>query len=300
METVKLKLKILTPVILTPREAEQKIKGLDWDLGENSQGVEWKKDDRKGSTSFSKEMVREDIEKIGIIYPAYHNGESYYIPATTLKGNIMKLIKVNDAEKEELARNILVKDCEVDKENIKICQLGKITQVKKVEEEVKKSVKRGEENQLKQITAVNPFFPKIAHELIFNPQMPITLMLEVQCRDVETAKRLVNELNKKKSIEKDCEIKQVKKIIKLANQKQSNYSQNENIVNAEAILKKLVEKMNKTKEMEKHLFFIGGYRGFYRAFEEKNHSAIYYIQIAEDVYPVGLCTLEVEGGVENV
>ena len=83
-------IKAITPIICTARDSTQLLKDVDFkdaDFKGNSK-IAWSTDKRK-----EHEIEKDQIEKIRIIYPAYFNGIDYYIPGSTVKGNLLKIYK---------------------------------------------------------------------------------------------------------------------------------------------------------------------------------------------------------------
>ena len=83
-------IKAITPIICTARDSTQLLKDVDFkdvDFKGNSK-IAWSTDKRK-----EHEIEKDQIEKIRIIYPAYFNRTDYYIPGSTVKGNLLKIYK---------------------------------------------------------------------------------------------------------------------------------------------------------------------------------------------------------------
>lgn len=282
MIKLSIELSVESPLIVTSRDSGVLYRDIDWDSF-----------DKRGT-----KLISKNPEMITQLYPMYHNGRDYYIPATTIKGNIMKLVS-----NKSIAQNLFVKDCLVSKEHVEIRQLGKIILVKKVERELeeyqeKTDEKRGEESQLKQISAENAFFPMVAHEMIFDSEKVIKLTIDVECRDIKTVQIVSEALKKNQDIDVKFEKNKLQEIIKQAEEQEEGYCEKVNEVLL--VVNQLVEKVEKSKNSNGNICFLGGYRGFYRAFIESEHSAIYYVEEENNYYPIGLCTLKIREETEYV
>lgn len=274
MITLYLELRVESPLLITAR-----------DQGVLYRNIDWQDEDIRGQKIGDQEQITQ-------IYPMYHNGRNYYIPGSTIKGNLMQFIS------EDLAATILVKDCEVAPEHIKIQPLGKVIFLTKVEQEIEAHKKshdteeRKAENQLLQITAQNQFFPMVAHEMICSAS-PLTLTIEVVCADAQTLSEVEQKIEELREIDPTYELQRLLTIIEQATAQDKAYGGNANVKRTIEIVDQLVDKVEQVAKQGQRLMFLGGYRGFYRAFEEEKNSAIYYVQDGEEqYYPIGLCTIK--------
>lgn len=91
MKTYKIRLTALTPIVLTQRESQQLIKGIDFNVDDNGKFT------LEGDYAYRPSMLGNvvDVSKITTVYAAYYNGSHYYIPGSTIKGNILKHIENN-------------------------------------------------------------------------------------------------------------------------------------------------------------------------------------------------------------
>ncbi|WP_088825941.1 RAMP superfamily CRISPR-associated protein [Listeria goaensis] len=126
LKECKFTLKVISPLILSPRSSEQFYVGIDYQSDE--------------------------VDDVNIIYPFYRYGDyteykpegiQYYIPGSSIKGALKSLISVENNE------NWLVDDILVEKEDIVVRTMEKFQ-------------KTGSQDALK----LNPFFQKIGVEML--------------------------------------------------------------------------------------------------------------------------------------
>ena len=135
-------IKAITPIICTARDSTQLLKDVDFkdaDFKGNSK-IAWSTDKRK-----EHEIEKDQIEKIRIIYPAYFNGIDYYIPGSTVKGNLLKVYKriLKEENKyttvdiegmvREFSNNVFVSDFILEKESLKHVKLAQLSKVQGLE-----------------------------------------------------------------------------------------------------------------------------------------------------------------------
>ena len=214
-------IKAITPIICTARDSTQLLKDVDFKDADfkGSSKITWSTDKRK-----EHEIEKDQIEKIRIIYPAYFNGIDYYIPGSTVKGNLLKVYKriLKEENKyttvdiegmvREFSNNVFVSDFILEKENLKHVKLAQLSKVQGLE---------------KYLAHGDGIPPELKNDVFFNK-----------------AKYSSN----------------VKKIF---NKTEKEIFDNEN----NEVLSKNLKKLEKE---ESKMMLLGGFRGFFNAFETKN------------------------------
>ena len=242
-------IKAITPIICTARDSTQLLKDVDFkdaDFKGNSK-IAWSTDKRK-----EHEIEKDQIEKIRIIYPAYFNGIDYYIPGSTVKGNLLKIYKrilkeenKPDADIEgmvrEFSNNVFVSDFILEKENLKHVKLAQLSKVQGLE---------------KYLAHGDGIPPELKNDVFFNK-----IYFEIYDKDSKFKGKIRGYEKYKVKIEGKA--KYSSNVKKIFNETEKEIFGNENN-------KVLSENLKKLEKEESKMMLLGGFRGFFNAFETKN------------------------------
>ena len=242
-------IKAITPIICTARDSTQLLKDVDFkdvDFKGNSK-IAWSTDKRK-----EHEIEKDQIEKIRIIYPAYFNGADYYIPGSTVKGNLLKIYKrilkeenKPDADIEgmvrEFSNNVFVSDFILEKENLKHVKLAQLSKVQGLE---------------KYLAHGDGIPPELKNDVFFNK-----IYFEIYDKDSKFKGKIRGYEKYKVKIEGKA--KYSSNVKKIFNETEKEIFGNENN-------KVLSENLKKLEKEESKMMLLGGFRGFFNAFETKN------------------------------
>ena len=242
-------IKAITPIICTARDSTQLLKDVDFkdaDFKGNSK-IAWSTDKRK-----EHEIEKDQIEKIRIIYPAYFNGIDYYIPGSTVKGNLLKVYKrilkeenKPDADIEgmvrEFSNNVFVSDFILEKENLKHVKLAQLSKVQGLE---------------KYLAHGDGIPPELKNDVFFNK-----IYFEIYDKDSKFKGKIRGYEKYKVKIEGKA--KYSSNVKKIFNETEKEIFGNENN-------KVLSENLKKLEKEESKMMLLGGFRGFFNAFETKN------------------------------
>ena len=242
-------IKAITPIICTARDSTQLLKDVDFkdaDFKGNSK-IAWSTDKRK-----EHEIEKDQIEKIRIIYPAYFNGIDYYIPGSTVKGNLLKVYKrilkeenKPDADIEgmvrEFSNNVFVSDFILEKESLKHVKLAQLSKVQGLE---------------KYLAHEDGIPPELKNDVFFN-----SIYFEIYDKDSKFKGKIRGYEKYKVKIEGKA--KYSSNVKKIFNKTEKEIFDNEN----NEVLSKNLKKLEKK---ESKMMLIGGFRGFFNAFETKN------------------------------
>ena len=279
-------IKAITPIICTARDSTQLLKDVDFKDADfkGSSKITWSTDKRK-----EHEIEKDQIEKIRIIYPAYFNGADYYIPGSTVKGNLLKIYKrilkeenKPDADIEgmvrEFSNNVFVSDFILEKENLKHVKLAQLSKVQGLE---------------KYLAHEDGIPPKLKNDVFFN-----SIYFEIYDKDSKFKGKIRGYEKYKVKIEGKA--KYSSNVKKIFNETEKEIFGNENNKVLSENLKKLEKEVSK-------MMLLGGFRGFFNAFETKNKekyavkdiskNGIYSIFEKKDQknkYNIGYVTIEEE------
>ena len=243
-------IKAITPIICTARDSTQLLKDVDFkdaDFKGNSK-IAWSTDKRK-----EHEIEKDQIEKIRIIYPAYFNGIDYYIPGSTVKGNLLKIYKriLKEEDKytntdikgmvREFSNNVFVSDFILEKENLKHVKLAQLSKVQGLE---------------KYLAHGDGIPPELKNDVFFNK-----IYFEIYDKDSKFKGKIRGYEKYKVKIEGKA--KYSSNVKKIFNETEKEIFGNEN----NEVLSKNLKKLEKK---ESKMMLIGGFRGFFNAFETKN------------------------------
>ena len=242
-------IKAITPIICTARDSTQLLKDVDFKDADfkGSSKITWSTDKRK-----EHEIEKDQIEKIRIIYPAYFNGADYYIPGSTVKGNLLKIYKrilkeenKPDADIEgmvrEFSNNVFVSDFILEKENLKHVKLAQLSKVQGLE---------------KYLAHEDGIPPKLKNDVFFN-----SIYFEIYDKDSKFKGKIRGYEKYKVKIEGKA--KYSSNVKKIFNETEKEIFGNENN-------KVLSENLKKLEKEESKMMLLGGFRGFFNAFETKN------------------------------
>ena len=280
-------IKAITPIICTARDSTQLLKDVDFkdaDFKGNSK-IAWSTDKRK-----EHEIEKDQIEKIRIIYPAYFNGIDYYIPGSTVKGNLLKVYKriLKEENKyttvdiegmvREFSNNVFVSDFILEKENLKHVKLAQLSKVQGLE---------------KYLAHEDGIPPELKNDVFFN-----SIYFEIYDKDSKFKGKIRGYEKYKVKIEGKA--KYSSNVKKIFNKTEKEIFGNENN-------KVLSENLKKLEKEESKMMLLGGFRGFFNAFETKNKekyagkdiskNGIYSIFEKKDQknkYNIGYVTIEEE------
>ena len=280
-------IKAITPIICTARDSTQLLKDVDFKDADfkGSSKITWSTDKRK-----EHEIEKDQIEKIRIIYPAYFNGIDYYIPGSTVKGNLLKVYKriLKEENKytntdikgmvREFSNNVFVSDFILEKENLKHVKLAQLSKVQGLE---------------KYLAHEDGIPPKLKNDVFFN-----SIYFEIYDKDSKFKGKIRGYEKYKVKIEGKA--KYSSNVKKIFNKTEKEIFDNEN----NEVLSKNLKKLEKK---ESKMMLIGGFRGFFNAFETKNKekyagkdiskNGIYSIFEKKDQknkYNIGYVTIEEE------
>ena len=243
-------IKAITPIICTARDSTQLLKDVDFkdaDFKGNSK-IAWSTDKRK-----EHEIEKDQIEKIRIIYPAYFNGADYYIPGSTVKGNLLKIYKriLKEENKytntdikgmvREFSNNVFVSDFILEKENLKHVKLAQLSKVQGLE---------------KYLAHGDGIPPELKNDVFFNK-----IYFEIYDKDSKFKGKIRGYEKYKVKIEGKA--KYSSNVKKIFNETEKEIFGNENN-------KVLSENLKKLEKEESKMMLLGGFRGFFNAFETKN------------------------------
>ena len=243
-------IKAITPIICTARDSTQLLKDVDFkdaDFKGNSK-IAWSTDKRK-----EHEIEKDQIEKIRIIYPAYFNGIDYYIPGSTVKGNLLKVYKriLKEENKyttvdiegmvREFSNNVFVSDFILEKESLKHVKLAQLSKVQGLE---------------KYLAHEDGIPPELKNDVFFN-----SIYFEIYDKDSKFKGKIRGYEKYKVKIEGKA--KYSSNVKKIFNETEKEIFGNENN-------KVLSENLKKLEKEESKMMLIGGFRGFFNAFETKN------------------------------
>lgn len=243
-------IKAITPIICTARDSTQLLKDVDFkdaDFKGNSK-IAWSTDKRK-----EHEIEKDQIEKIRIIYPAYFNGIDYYIPGSTVKGNLLKIYKriLKEENKyttvdiegmvREFSNNVFVSDFILEKESLKHVKLAQLSKVQGLE---------------KYLAHEDGIPPELKNDVFFN-----SIYFEIYDKDSKFKGKIRGYEKYKVKIEGKA--KYSSNVKKIFNKTEKEIFDNEN----NEVLSKNLKKLEKK---ESKMMLIGGFRGFFNAFETKN------------------------------
>ena len=243
-------IKAITPIICTARDSTQLLKDVDFkdaDFKGNSK-IAWSTDKRK-----EHEIEKDQIEKIRIIYPAYFNGTDYYIPGSTVKGNLLKVYKriLKEENKytntdikgmvREFSNNVFVSDFILEKENLKHVKLAQLSKVQGLE---------------KYLAHEDGIPPELKNDVFFN-----SIYFEIYDKDSKFKGKIRGYEKYKVKIEGKA--KYSSNVKKIFNETEKEIFGNENN-------KVLSENLKKLEKEESKMMLLGGFRGFFNAFETKN------------------------------
>ena len=242
-------IKAITPIICTARDSTQLLKDVDFKDADfkGSSKITWSTDKRK-----EHEIEKDQIEKIRIIYPAYFNGIDYYIPGSTVKGNLLKVYKrilkeenKPDADIEgmvrEFSNNVFVSDFILEKENLKHVKLAQLSKVQGLE---------------KYLAHEDGIPPELKNDVFFN-----SIYFEIYDKDSKFKGKIRGYEKYKVKIEGKA--KYSSNVKKIFNETEKEIFGNENN-------KVLSENLKKLEKEESKMMLLGGFRGFFNAFETKN------------------------------
>ena len=243
-------IKAITPIICTARDSTQLLKDVDFkdaDFKGNSK-IAWSTDKRK-----EHEIEKDHIENIRIIYPAYFNGTDYYIPGSTVKGNLLKIYKriLKEENKytntdikgmvREFSNNVFVSDFILEKENLKHVKLAQLSKVQGLE---------------KYLAHGDGIPPELKNDVFFNK-----IYFEIYDKDSKFKGKIRGYEKYKVKIEGKA--KYSSNVKKIFNETEKEIFGNENN-------KVLSENLKKLEKEESKMMLLGGFRGFFNAFETKN------------------------------
>ena len=280
-------IKAITPIICTARDSTQLLKDVDFkdaDFKGNSK-IAWSTDKRK-----EHEIEKDQIEKIRIIYPAYFNGADYYIPGSTVKGNLLKIYKriLKEENKytntdikgmvREFSNNVFVSDFILEKENLKHVKLAQLSKVQGLE---------------KYLAHGDGIPPELKNDVFFNK-----IYFEIYDKDSKFKGKIRGYEKYKVKIEGKAKYSSdVEEIFNKTEKK--DFGNDNNRV--------LFENLKKLEKEESKMMLLGGFRGFFNAFETKNKekyavkdiskNGIYSIFEKKDQknkYNIGYVTIEEE------
>ena len=243
-------IKAITPIICTARDSTQLLKDVDFKDADfkGSSKITWSTDKRK-----EHEIEKDQIEKIRIIYPAYFNGTDYYIPGSTVKGNLLKIYKriLKEENKytntdikgmvREFSNNVFVSDFILEKENLKHVKLAQLSKVQGLE---------------KYLAHEDGIPPKLKNDVFFN-----SIYFEIYDKDSKFKGKIRGYEKYKVKIEGKA--KYSSNVKKIFNKTEKEIFGNENN-------KVLSENLKKLEKEESKMMLLGGFRGFFNAFETKN------------------------------
>ena len=243
-------IKAITPIICTARDSTQLLKDVDFKDADfkGSSKITWSTDKRK-----EHEIEKDQIEKIRIIYPAYFNGIDYYIPGSTVKGNLLKVYKriLKEENKyttvdiegmvREFSNNVFVSDFILEKENLKHVKLAQLSKVQGLE---------------KYLAHEDGIPPKLKNDVFFN-----SIYFEIYDKDSKFKGKIRGYEKYKVKIEGKA--KYSSNVKKIFNETEKEIFGNENN-------KVLSENLKKLEKEESKMMLLGGFRGFFNAFETKN------------------------------
>ena len=243
-------IKAITPIICTARDSTQLLKDVDFKDADfkGSSKITWSTDKRK-----EHEIEKDQIEKIRIIYPAYFNGTDYYIPGSTVKGNLLKIYKriLKEENKytntdikgmvREFSNNVFVSDFILEKESLKHVKLAQLSKVQGLE---------------KYLAHGDGIPPELKNDVFFNK-----IYFEIYDKDSKFKGKIRGYEKYKVKIEGKA--KYSSNVKKIFNKTEKEIFDNEN----NEVLSKNLKKLEKK---ESKMMLIGGFRGFFNAFETKN------------------------------
>lgn len=243
-------IKAITPIICTARDSTQLLKDVDFKDADfkGSSKITWSTDKRK-----EHEIEKDQIEKIRIIYPAYFNGIDYYIPGSTVKGNLLKIYKriLKEENKytntdikgmvREFSNNVFVSDFILEKENLKHVKLAQLSKVQGLE---------------KYLAHGDGIPPELKNDVFFNK-----IYFEIYDKDSKFKGKIRGYEKYKVKIEGKA--KYSSNVKKIFNETEKEIFGNENN-------KVLSENLKKLEKEESKMMLLGGFRGFFNAFETKN------------------------------
>ena len=243
-------IKAITPIICTARDSTQLLKDVDFKDADfkGSSKITWSTDKRK-----EHEIEKDQIEKIRIIYPAYFNGIDYYIPGSTVKGNLLKVYKriLKEENKyttvdiegmvREFSNNVFVSDFILEKESLKHVKLAQLSKVQGLE---------------KYLAHGDGIPPELKNDVFFNK-----IYFEIYDKDSKFKGKIRGYEKYKVKIEGKA--KYSSNVKKIFNETEKEIFGNENN-------KVLSENLKKLEKKESKMMLIGGFRGFFNAFETKN------------------------------
>ena len=243
-------IKAITPIICTARDSTQLLKDVDFkdaDFKGNSK-IAWSTDKRK-----EHEIEKDQIEKIRIIYPAYFNGIDYYIPGSTVKGNLLKVYKriLKEENKyttvdiegmvREFSNNVFVSDFILEKESLKHVKLAQLSKVQGLE---------------KYLAHEDGIPPELKNDVFFN-----SIYFEIYDKDSKFKGKIRGYEKYKVKIEGKAKYSSdVEEIFNKTEKK--DFGNDNNRV--------LFENLKKLEKEESKMMLLGGFRGFFNAFETKN------------------------------
>lgn len=263
---MEIKFRVISPVILSGRSSFALYKGIDY------------------------QEVADD--EISIIYPFFsyydrnnrfdknfEQADSYYIPASSLKGSI--LLNEKESKEENLFRqNIIFRDVFIKKENI---ILKKLSKFQYLYQEIKKTNERDKKPKYEE------FFSTVGIEML-TPGIDLVGNILIKNTEKELEKKLKERLNKtfhitdKKLSRYLCEvntrIQNIKKLNIEEMDKRSTIKELEDIKRA----------INKLRESGEKYIFLGGYKGLLGSLtkcDNKNIRNGFYID-RETMLPYGL------------
>ena len=243
-------IKAITPIICTARDSTQLLKDVDFKDADfkGSSKITWSTDKRK-----EHEIEKDQIEKIRIIYPAYFNGIDYYIPGSTVKGNLLKVYKriLKEENKyttvdiegmvREFSNNVFVSDFILEKENLKHVKLAQLSKVQGLE---------------KYLAHEDGIPPKLKNDVFFN-----SIYFEIYDKDSKFKGKIRGYEKYKVKIEGKAKYSSdVEEIFNKTEKK--DFGNDNNRV--------LFENLKKLEKEESKMMLLGGFRGFFNAFETKN------------------------------
>lgn len=249
---MKIKIKTLSSVILSPRMEKALYQGVDF------KEVEMKD---VGDVEF---RAKEGSQNINIVYPfySYENrellaensfscAETYYIPASSLKGAVLGNMNMmsNDDEEKSFRRNIAFQDTEIDGSKIQLRSLYKfqyLYQEQKTQNE--------QQEVIYKTPKFTPFFPKVAIEMLkskeeFETEVLLKISEESFCERLEksfeiTGNKLMNYIQETKNRIRDIRSWKIK-------------DNNDCIDKLKRIEANIQQQLNENKKM----IFLGGYKG---------------------------------------
>ena len=256
-------IKAITPIICTARDSTQLLKDVDFKDADfkGSSKITWSTDKRK-----EHEIEKDQIEKIRIIYPAYFNGIDYYIPGSTVKGNLLKIYKriLKEENKytntdikgmvREFSNNVFVSDFILEKENLKHVKLAQLSKVQGLEKYLAHG--DGEHPELKNDAHRDGERPKLKNDVFFN-----SIYFEIYDKDSKFKGKIRG--HEKYKVKIEGKAKYSSNVKKIFNETEKEIFDNEN----NEVLSKNLKKLEKK---ESKMMLIGGFRGFFNAFETKN------------------------------